>query len=130
MLQQCNTHPVLALLPLYPVLLPGGGPEEGRGDVREAAGDETPQAAVLLHGLPVVADHTGGAAEDLAAGPRVAVALAQPVLPLVLDNVGHVGWLVGSALLLTMSCGGGATNQLPLVTLLHYNHGDIGKQLC
>jgi len=84
-------NPVLALLPLYPVLLPGGGPEEGRGDVREAAGDETPHTAVLLHGLPVVAGDTGAAAEDLAADARVPVALAQPVLPLVLNDVGHVG---------------------------------------
>ena len=86
-----TTHPVLTLVPLYPVLLPGRGPEEGRGDVREAAGDETPDAAVLLHGLPVVADDAGPAAIDLAADARVPVALAQPVLPLVLNDVGHVG---------------------------------------
>jgi len=92
--------PVLALLPLYPVLLPGRGPEEGRGDVWETAGEETPHAPLLLHGLSVVADDTRRAAPDLAADARVPVTLAQSILPLVLDNVGH---LLGK---LSRLCGG------------------------
>ena len=84
------THPVLALIPLDPVLLPGRGPEEGRGDVWETTGDETPHTPVLLHGLSVVADDTGPTAVDLTANPGVPITLAQSILPLVLDNVGHL----------------------------------------
>ena len=82
--------PVLALVPLDPVLLPGPGPEQGRGNVREAAGEETPDTAVPLHGLPVAADDAGPAAVDLAADAGIPVTLAEAELPLVLHDVGHL----------------------------------------
>merc|ERR1711862_503795 len=79
--------PVLPLLTLDAVLLPGGGPEERGGDPGEAAGDHAPATSVLANSLAIVTDKTRTTEISLATNPQILITFTHTVLPLILYNI-------------------------------------------